>query len=207
MRLPNASFESSAVPSTSSLQDTSTPNDKGQACHCDVCKRIGKEPPLIPGKIWVPVWSLQDPPTIEVTNKSFEEIVLDKIKGPVEKPVKTRRKVHMKTKILTDEEYLAELKFQEDEANKKKEKKESRKRPAIRKEINFSKKKTKTWKDNIDDFEVEEETGEEIEEESEVDAVEISAVGDEEQLLSLWRKLSPPVEEKHVVQKCVVWCY
>ena len=80
----------SAVPSTSSLKDTSTPNDKGQAYNCDVCKRIGKEPALIPGKTWVPVWSLQDPPIIEVKNKSFEEIVLDKVKGPVEKPVNTR---------------------------------------------------------------------------------------------------------------------
>ena len=60
MLLPNVSLKSEAVSSNISL-DTSAPNDKeGHACHCDVCERIGEEPSLIPGRIWVPVWSIDE---------------------------------------------------------------------------------------------------------------------------------------------------
>ena len=48
------------------------------------------------GNTWVPAWTLRD-------NKSFSELVLDKMKGPTEKlPVKCR-KIDKKTKVITDE--------------------------------------------------------------------------------------------------------
>ena len=43
-------------------------------------------------------------------NKSFEELVLDKMKGNVDKPAVKRRKVDCTTKIITDAEYLEKLK-------------------------------------------------------------------------------------------------
>ena len=52
-------------------------------------------PPNIPDKIWVPAWTLQE-------NKSFSELVLDKMKGPTNKPPTKRRKVDRKTAIITD---------------------------------------------------------------------------------------------------------
>ena len=59
------------------------------------CAELGRMPPNIPGKIWVPVWTLRE-------NKSFSELVLDKMKGPTNKPPTKRRKVDRKTAIITD---------------------------------------------------------------------------------------------------------
>ena len=105
---------------TSSLQDASTPNDKGQTCHCDVCKEDWQRATIDTRKDLDTRVKSARSTNNGSKNKSFEEVVLDKIEGLVEKPLKTRRRVYMKAKVLIDEEYLAELKFQEDEANKKK---------------------------------------------------------------------------------------
>ena len=51
--------------------------------------------------------------------------ILNRMKGPADEPVAKRRKVHMKTKVLTDEEYLAELKRLEEEDAAKKARKEA----------------------------------------------------------------------------------
>ena len=59
------------------------------------CAELGPMPPNIPGKIWVPAWTLRE-------NKSFSELVLDKMKGPTNKPPTKRRKVDQKTAIITD---------------------------------------------------------------------------------------------------------
>ena len=108
-----------------------------------------KKPLPVIGKVWVPlcIWTLQDPPSAQPIETSFEEIVLNRIKGPIEKPAKTRRKVHMRSKIITDQEYLDELKQQEAEAEEKKVKTANRKQAALaRKEIKFEKKKKKAAK-------------------------------------------------------------
>ena len=52
-------------------------------------------PPNTPGKIWVPAWTLRE-------NKSFLELVLDKMKGPTNKPLIKRRKVDRKAAIITN---------------------------------------------------------------------------------------------------------
>ena len=97
MMTPGTSQESG---NPSSSDSTLTQND----CDCETCKKLGPAPPPISGKKWVPVWSLQesisptsdpDPPL----NKSFEELVLDKMKGPTDKPPVKRRKVHLKAKV------------------------------------------------------------------------------------------------------------
>ena len=58
-------------------------------------------PPQIPDKTWVPAWTLRD-------SKSFSEVVLDKIKGPAEKPTVKHRKIDEKTKVITDDEVYAQ---------------------------------------------------------------------------------------------------
>ena len=75
-----------------------------------------------PGKVAIPVWSVQD----IRPNESFEVVILNKMKEPIDKPPVKRRKVHMKTKVLSDPEYVAELKrlAEKDEEKKQKQKKE-----------------------------------------------------------------------------------
>ena len=41
-------------------------------------KKLGPVPTPVPGKLWIPIWSLQDS-IIPESNKSFEELVLDKM--------------------------------------------------------------------------------------------------------------------------------
>ena len=48
---------------------------------CNMYKVIGPKPAPVSGYYWVPPWALQK----DTGDKSFEELVLDKIKGPQEK--------------------------------------------------------------------------------------------------------------------------
>ena len=99
--------------------------DTSSTCKCETCKEIGPKPPPFPGKVWVAAWALQDPPqralntSCASTNKSFEELLLDKINGPQEKAPVKRRKIDRKTKVITSQQYLAHLKRYDEEAEKK----------------------------------------------------------------------------------------
>ena len=53
---------------SSSTPTISTPDDTA-VCRCLNCQRLGPEPHAIPGKVFVPVWSVQDPPP---ANRSFD---------------------------------------------------------------------------------------------------------------------------------------
>ena len=110
----------------------------GNECDCHNCKVLGPAPSPVPNRLWVPYWGLQEStarstPTSEVggtsrqSSKDFEELVLDKMKGPTDKPAVKRRKVDLKTKIVTDAEYLAELHRLKEEEGRKKEKKKKAK--------------------------------------------------------------------------------
>ena len=65
-------------------------------------------PHKIPGKVWVPAWTLYD------EGKSFEERILNKVVGSSssKKQVK-RRKIYFKAKVITSNQLLPELKQQE----------------------------------------------------------------------------------------------
>ena len=54
---------------------------------------------------WVPAWTLQK----DTGNKSFEELVLDKIKGPQEKKQVKRRKIDATTKVTTEGKYVQKI--------------------------------------------------------------------------------------------------
>ena len=98
-------------------------NRDSESCHCWVSQKLGPVPCPAPlGKIWVPIWSLQESKKAASegsANKSFEELVLEKMKGPPEKQVKKRRTVDLMTKIITDEEYVKAIKEKEEPPKKK----------------------------------------------------------------------------------------
>lgn len=183
---PSTLFSSSNVPTSKQLESTPTIASTSTVASiptvastptidpcCEVSKLIGPKPMPYPGKIWVPCWVLQDPPSI------FEEKVLSAIKGPLDKPKPVRRKVDWKTKVMSSENYLEKL----CEAN---EKKPSKKRQKIDKE-----------KEDKEDQMVESETEEEIIESSEAE----EEGEEEEKLIKLWKWLSPPTPEDKVKGK------
>ena len=94
-------------------------------CDCPLSRRIGPVPHKIPGKKWVPAWTLHD------EEKSFEERILNKMvsSSGSKKQVK-RRKFDLKTKVITNDQLLAELNRKEQEDREKEERKLERKRKA-----------------------------------------------------------------------------
>ena len=54
---------------------------------------------------WVPAQTLQK----DTDNKSFEELVLDKIKGPQEKKQVKWKKIEATTKVITEEKYVQKI--------------------------------------------------------------------------------------------------
>ena len=83
---------------------TTQPSESPQCC-CK-CKALGPKPPAVPpqGWTWSPVWTLQ-----QDGNKSFEEFVLYKIKGPQLKKTNKRKKIDVTTKVITEEAYVEKL--------------------------------------------------------------------------------------------------
>ena len=92
------------------------------------CAELGPMPPSIPGKIWVPAWTLRD-------TKSFSELVLDKMKGPTNKPPTKRRKVDRKTAVVTYPEYVGKLRKIKEKGESKKQKKAIKTKNCTRKKI------------------------------------------------------------------------
>ena len=146
---------------------------------------------------------------------SFEVTILNRLKGPVDKPAVKRRKVHMKTNVLTDKEYLPELKrHKEEDAEKTDGKKlpHKGKKKSASKKIDFGKLNDDDDDDEVDDGKddnIEEETEEEVLEESEEedseDEGEMEEEDEEEEekeeekseegLIKVW-KASPTNESK-----------
>ena len=56
------------------------------------CKKIGPKPQAVWGKTWVIGWALIVTPK-EVVEKNFEEVIFDKIKGPMQKEQRKRKKL------------------------------------------------------------------------------------------------------------------
>ena len=175
-------------------------------CLCKVCKQLGKPPRVEPGNICIPVWSVQKcAPQREI---SFEMAILNRMKGPADKPVAKRRKVHMKTKVLTDEEYVAELKRLEEDAAKKarKEAVALKKKKTASKKIDFGRSKRKNACDDDDDDDndvddVDQDEDDEIDEETEEEVLEGSEDDDEEGLIKLWKSIAPPTNESDLLGK------
>lgn len=200
--------------------------------NCRECESMGPKPPPIKGKVWVRGWTLIDAPKQqEVRERSFEDRVLDRMKGPqVKKAPQPRKKINKKTKVLTDQAYLGELKRIEDEAKQKQEalelRREKRSKPQAKaNSANVPKKKLKLDDSSSDDESENETSGDDDDDESDEDEGESDDGGkdvveseeesgrierknsdsdkntDEDMLLDLWKSLSPPTEEHDVTQK------
>ena len=121
--LPRKSTPKKSLPAKSFKVQDPFSNRDSESCHCWVSQKLGPVPcPAPPGKIWVPVWSLQNSTKAAYegsANKSFEELVLEKMKGPPEKQVKKHRKVDLMTKTITDEGYVKALTEKEEPPKKK----------------------------------------------------------------------------------------
>jgi len=177
-----------------------------------ILKSLGDKPAPVPGFKWVAQWSLQKDQK-STSNKSFEEIVLNKIKGPQKKETKKRKKVDRETKVITEDEYLEALREMEDEEQEKKNKaKEKKDRAKKKKEGIVNKPKTKVNEDKdegdldeMNDKEMFEDDLEnedlDIEEESELIDEESYIEEEEERLKEFWKSISPPIAEADVVQK------
>ena len=85
-----------------------------------MCKQLGAPPRVEPGKICDMHSSVERTECSNNNKKSFEEEILDRMKG---KPV-VKRWMHLKTKITSDEN-SAELKMRETEKVRKKKKKQA----------------------------------------------------------------------------------
>ena len=190
-----------------------------EVCHCLNCVELGPVPVTIPGKRWVPVWSLQRQDTAmakPTSNKSFDELLLDKMKGPTNKPAAKRKRCDFKTKVVTDKTYVDELKRLEKAGDEKKASKGKKgmKKKKAKKQIEFEDMdiggnagvKFEENEVGVDENEEEEENSE-IMEETDEEIVEedtdeeIDLLGDEAYLIALWKKLSPPEKEDDITNK------
>ena len=94
------------------------------------CAELGPVPPSIPDKMWVPAWTPWD-------SKSFSELILDKMKGPTNKPPTKRRKVDWKTAVITNPEYAEKLRKIKEKEQSKKQKWPIKTKNRARKKINY----------------------------------------------------------------------
>ena len=133
--ISNASTTTQSSPSTPSKRPTSSINktpskspksprkSPGNKCSCKVCQELGPKPIQAPeGKGYKPIWAIADVvETPKKHNKSFEEIILTK-QNSSSKPTakKPRRKVDLKARVFTSEQFLNTI---EEKETKKKTKK------------------------------------------------------------------------------------
>ena len=110
-------------PQTTSAEKTSTPIQQQQPAYSTALsqgsisdfskfsKLMKEKPAPISGKEWILTWSLVDAPTPSsfTTPLSIPSAASASFKNLKEKVVKKRRKVDLKTKIISDEAYLEEL--------------------------------------------------------------------------------------------------
>ena len=109
--LPSSSQKEVSTCSSAIIAASST--HESMTCDCNMYKVIGPKPAPVRGYCWILEWTLQK----DTVEKSFEELALDKIKGPHEKKQVKRRNVDATTKVITEEKYVE--KIQDGEKNEK----------------------------------------------------------------------------------------
>ena len=159
------------------------------------CAELGPMPANIPGKIWVPAWTLQE-------NKSFSELVLDKMKGPTNKPPTKRRKVDRKTAVISDPEYAEKLRKIKEKEESKKQKEPMKTKSCARKKINYQ-----ASESSESEIEIESESenklteDEDFRERNEATEKSTKNIDIELSLQSLWKSISPPTKEEDILQQ------
>ena len=176
--------------------DTSTPQPLKSPCYCS---ELGPMPPQIASKTWVPAWTLRD-------NKSFSELVLDKMKGPTEKQPVKHRKIDKKMKVITDEVYAQEIQQMHEKQPQKKSMSTKLQKKSVKKKIEYKMSDSTT---NSSNDESENKYENEIEESSneEQSDPESKFFCLEDKLVSLWGDLSPPTKEENLIRKRYGYIY
>lgn len=198
-RASNSSSLMEMDDSGSDTPDIGLPSSSLEPCTCDVCEKLGAKPDVVqPGKKWFPAWILvnEENPLCSTpnnseeastssdltsTNASFEELILEKMKGPVQKNAQKRRKIDFKAKVITDVEYAKAIAEKEQGKGKK--------------ERNTQKEKKYTG------------SPEEMEADSESEDSVTDDTHTEEELCKVWKSLSPPNEEKDIVLRWYACIY
>ena len=163
-----------------------------------VCSIIGPKPTSDPGKgkEWVPMWipsvihpNAKSTPSKESEEEpcssastSFENIILEKIRTVSASQPKKRRKIDIGAVVISDDTYLKKI---SDTKPKSKPKKKQLPMP---------------W---IDENEEEEREKALLLEDEEEDDEEQQDMSPQEKIVSYWRSISPPTEEKDIKQ---TWC-
>ena len=195
-----------ATPKSNLQPSTSTPTTSKEVveeCNCSLAKLLGPTPcPAPPGKVWVPIWTLQNEAAQESKNKSFEELVVEKMKGPSDKPRKKRRKIDLMTKVITDDEYLKAIKEKEGKQAKKgsdrgrgrpKKARTTEAPPKLDFDVQEGSDSERETSDDTDDSDSEN-----------VEKTTFPPVSKRQSVLYLrdfWRSVNPPVPEEQVVGK------
>ena len=184
------------------------------SCTCWIAKSIVPVPgPAPPGYSWVPSWSCQPVgnetlPTCASesanksaegsANRSFEELILEKMKGPVVKPKKQRRKIDLMTKVITNDEYLQTIRQKEEPPKKKK--KTPRQKVAV-----TEKQAAPDLQEHLDSKPDEETTSDNAMAVTEMEKAVLFPPSSKQQAIAylreLWKNLNPPVPEGSIVGK------
>ena len=178
-----------------------------QVIHDDMLmKHLGSYPYEAPaGFHWVPNgWKLvpsnQSTP-LNTRNKSFEEVFLDKVKGPVTKPKGKRMKLDLRGKIITQAGLLNKLKEkQQEKCDKETRKLEKQKN----RNVSISNDESDEYAELTNDLDEEEEKEDSEEGTGESDEEE------EDERMSMercWECINPPIPESDIVGKWFACIY
>ena len=104
---------------TASFKEQASPD-------CPACKELGPMPSNAPeGKQWIRSWILVKDPVVVATDSStstsasFEELILHKIKDSSKKETKKQKKIDVKTRVVTDDDFYQAIKEKEGNEPKK----------------------------------------------------------------------------------------
>ena len=199
----SAEGPSSSTPTTNENSENIADADSvadSVACCCAVSREIGPIPkPAPPGFQWHPKWELlpeivADPEPS--TNKSFEELLLDKTKGPTEKPKVKRMKVDLMAKLVSHTTYIKALELRENESKKLGGKKAAKKVEADEEESD----------EELQGIPIEESSAESSEEYDD-QAIPGSVRQTIHSLNQVWKLLNPPETEDSIVGKWFACIY
>ena len=99
--------------STSSPVAIQSSTTSSTTCTCSVCVKLGPKPAPVSGKEWIVTWSLIDKASTSTpspSNRSSEEIMLNKLKGLVRKnSARKRQKIDFKARTVLNKESLRKI--------------------------------------------------------------------------------------------------
>ena len=189
-------------------ETTSTPVQQTRECDCRNCTELGPIRFTAPEDMeWKPVWALMKKstqPSASSTpgNKTFDELILEKVKGPTEKQPKKIRKIDLMAKVITDDEYREAIRQREEDISAKTKGKKKKKKPEIDEDID----EELPLFDDADESNAEDlSEGENSESEQQDEELHVPASEEEASsyLKNVWKNFCPPTKEDDILNKWV----